>query len=169
LQEKWDKAKRLLEEVWQMLDHDPYKMSRKRLEQIRGFLQYVVQTYSGLSSYLIEFNMTIDGFRQGQDTDGWRKLEAVWKEERKEDEDWSRAEVNMKEIPELVEAVPRFWDDVRALRQLKKADKPLSREQEAQNPNEPSTVLETPLAAGLELRSKLMVTYITSTGNGVWK
>jgi hypothetical protein len=61
-QEKWDKAKQLLQEVKAMLEYDPEKLSRKRLEQIRGFLQYVVQTYSNLGSYLIGFHMTIDRF-----------------------------------------------------------------------------------------------------------
>jgi hypothetical protein len=56
-QEKWDKAKRLLHEVWTMLEDRPEKLSRKRLEQIRGFLQYVAQTYSGFASYLIRFHI----------------------------------------------------------------------------------------------------------------
>jgi hypothetical protein len=38
-QEKWTKAKDHLKEVWEMLENDPDKLSRKRLEQIRGFLQ----------------------------------------------------------------------------------------------------------------------------------
>jgi hypothetical protein len=33
-QEKWDKAKGLLKEVWEMLERDSGKLSRKRLEQI---------------------------------------------------------------------------------------------------------------------------------------
>jgi hypothetical protein len=54
---------------------------------MRGFLQYVTQTYTSLMSYLIGFHMTIDGFRRGRDEDGWKKSEALWREERKEDED----------------------------------------------------------------------------------
>jgi hypothetical protein len=38
-QEKWDKSKRLLQEVWDMLELNPTKLVRKRLEQIKGFLQ----------------------------------------------------------------------------------------------------------------------------------
>jgi hypothetical protein len=95
-QEKWNKAKRLLKEVWEMLEKNPEKLLRKRL----GFLQYVRQTYTGLTSYLIGFHMMIDGFRRGCDADGWRRAEALWKEERKDDEDWSRAEVAEEEIPE---------------------------------------------------------------------
>jgi hypothetical protein len=79
-QEKWDKSKRLLQEVWDMLELDPTKLVRKCLEQIRGFLQYVIQTYSGFASYLIGFHMTVDGFRRGRDENGWRMAEALWKE-----------------------------------------------------------------------------------------
>jgi hypothetical protein len=123
-QEKWDKSKRLLEEVWDMLELDPTKLVRKRLEQIRGFLQYVIQTYSGFASYLIAFHMTIDGFRRGRDENRWRMAEALWKEENKDNEDWDRNKVESEAIPELVSAVPRFREDVRALRRLMKADKP---------------------------------------------
>jgi hypothetical protein len=52
--------------------------------------------------------MTIDGFRQGRDENGWRLAEALWKEERKDNEDWDRNKVDSEAIPELVSAVPRF-------------------------------------------------------------
>ncbi len=81
---------------------------QKCLEQIRGFLQYVIQTYSGFVSYLIGFHMTIDGFRRGRDENGWRMAEALWREEKKADEDWDRNEVDSEAIPELVSTVPRF-------------------------------------------------------------
>jgi hypothetical protein len=83
----------LLQEVWDMLELDPTKLVRKRLEQIRGFLQYVIQTYSGFASYLTGFHMTIDGFWRGRDENGWRMAEALWKEEKKYDEDWDRSVV----------------------------------------------------------------------------
>jgi hypothetical protein len=68
--------------------------------------------------------MTIDGFRQGRDENGWRMAEALWKEERKEDKDWDRSKVESEAILELVSALPRFQEDVRVLRGLMKADKP---------------------------------------------
>jgi hypothetical protein len=55
---------------------------------------------------------------------GWRMAEALWKEETKDEEDWDRNEVESEAIPELVSAVPRFREDVRALRRVMKADKP---------------------------------------------
>jgi hypothetical protein len=78
---------------------------QKRLEQNKGFLQYVIQTYSGFASYLIGFHMTIDGFQQGRDKNGWRMAEALWKEEKKDNEDWDRSEVESEAILELVSAV----------------------------------------------------------------
>jgi hypothetical protein len=91
-----------------MLELNSKKLVQKRLEQIRGFLQYVIQTYSGFASYLIGFHMTIDGFRRGRDKNGWRMAEALWKEERKANKDWARDEVDSEAIPELVSTVPRF-------------------------------------------------------------
>jgi hypothetical protein len=62
-EDKWTKAKALLEEVQDMLDADPTLMSRLRLEQIRGFLIYVTHTYPCMVPYLISFHMTIDSWR----------------------------------------------------------------------------------------------------------
>jgi hypothetical protein len=107
-----------------MLELDPIKLVRKRLKQIRGFLQYVIQTYSGFASYLIGFHMRIDGFWRGRDENGWIIAEALWKEENKDGKDWDRNEGESEAIPELVCAVPRFREDVRALRRLMKAEKP---------------------------------------------
>ena len=47
--EKWAKAKRMLAEVSEMLKRIPKAMSRKRLEEVRGFLNYVVRTYPPLN------------------------------------------------------------------------------------------------------------------------
>jgi hypothetical protein len=62
-QEKWDKAKAQVEEIIQMIEFDPSKLYRKQLEQVRGFLQYVMQTYSGMAPYIVGFHLTIDGWR----------------------------------------------------------------------------------------------------------
>jgi hypothetical protein len=123
-QEKWDKAKAQLEEVRLMLEADPTKLPRKRLEQIRGFLQYVTQTYTSLTCYLIGFHMTIDSWRPGRDHEGWRLAQNMWERIKKEDEDWSREEVVTEEVPITVEAVPRFRADITALATLMTAEKP---------------------------------------------
>jgi hypothetical protein len=70
--EKWKRAKRLVEEVAEMIVATPTSMDRKRLEQIRGFLIYVVQTYREMTPYLIGLHMTIDFWRPNRDEEGWR-------------------------------------------------------------------------------------------------
>jgi hypothetical protein len=50
--------------------------------------------------------------------------DALWKEDKKDSEDWSWLEVEDKAIPELVATVPQFWEDMRALMRLMKGDKP---------------------------------------------
>jgi hypothetical protein len=62
-QDKWDKAKAQVEEIIIMIETDPDHLDHKRLEQVRGFLQYVTQTYSGMTPYIIGFHLTIDGWR----------------------------------------------------------------------------------------------------------
>jgi hypothetical protein len=106
-----------------MLEKNPTKMSQKRLKQIRGFLQYVTQTYTTLASFLIGFHMTIDSWRAGRDHQGWRMVQLLWQQIKKEEEDWSQTEVETKEVPILVKAVPRFKANVRALQSLMKAEK----------------------------------------------
>jgi hypothetical protein len=44
-EDKWAKMKRLLLELKGLLDSQPDELPRKRLEVIRGFLNYVTQTY----------------------------------------------------------------------------------------------------------------------------
>jgi hypothetical protein len=61
-EEKWRKAKVQLQEVLDMLEDDPTRLSRKRLEQIRGFLIYDTRTYPCMVPYLIGLHLTIDGW-----------------------------------------------------------------------------------------------------------
>jgi hypothetical protein len=78
-EEKWVKAKALLQEVLDFLDKDPENMPRKRMEQIRGFLMYVTWAYVGMTPYMIGFHMLIDSWRRGRDREDWRsKDEMYW-------------------------------------------------------------------------------------------
>jgi hypothetical protein len=71
-QEKWTKAKALLQEVLDMLDADSDNLDRKRLEQIRGFLGYVTPTYPCMIPYLIGLHLIMDGWRKNRDGSGWQ-------------------------------------------------------------------------------------------------
>jgi hypothetical protein len=77
-EEKWLKAKRLLAEVLVLLDAGSLSLPRKRLEQIWGFLMYVTRTYVGMAPYMIGFHMTIDSWRKGRDSEGWRSKDEVY-------------------------------------------------------------------------------------------
>ena len=54
----------MLDEVQALLTSDLAKLPCKRLEQIRGFLQYVTRTYTtGMIPYLIGFHLSLEGER----------------------------------------------------------------------------------------------------------
>lgn len=60
--DKWNKAKAMVDKIIGMIHQDPTKLSRKRLEEARGFLNYVVRTYPALKPYLTGLHLTIDGW-----------------------------------------------------------------------------------------------------------
>ena len=62
--DKWEKTKSHISELRTMLDTDPDKLPREWLEQIRGFLVYVVGTYRGIKPDLNGLHLTIDGDRK---------------------------------------------------------------------------------------------------------
>jgi hypothetical protein len=107
-QEKWDKAEVLAREIHAMLEKDSNMMNQKWLEQIKGFLQYVAQTDTSMTSYLIGFHTTIDLWQEGRDPEGWHFLPIIsWRNVDKPDADWGGVEeASPKEAPSLVKAVP---------------------------------------------------------------
>ena len=109
-----------------MLRQDPTKMNHKRLEQIQGFLQYVTQTYTSMTSYIIGFHMTIDLWQKGRDEEGWRLPLSSWQTLDKLEEDWMGTKGVTAELdaPALVAAVPRLIHDVAALQKLLEPEKP---------------------------------------------
>ena len=134
---KWDKAKAQVEEAIAMIHSDPNGLDRKRLEQVRGFLQYVTQTYSGMTPYIIiGFHLTIDGWRENRTKDGWWKkigpkhllgtisgnwaateeLMAMEKALEQKGEGFvTKLALGSQEPPKFVTAVPRFMSDLLAL------------------------------------------------------
>jgi hypothetical protein len=57
-QEKWDKTKRLIREMSDMVERDCLPLVR--LLQIRGFLMYVVRTYPWINPYMKGLHLAID-------------------------------------------------------------------------------------------------------------
>jgi hypothetical protein len=120
-EEKWNKTKAQLREVLEMIDANNSKLNRKRLEQIRGFLNYVAQTYDWLTPYMIGLHMTIDGWRPGRDSEGWKTkpsprvtFEKAGEEKDDHEGDWVTVESYPCQ-PDLVKGVPRLRPDVLAM------------------------------------------------------
>jgi hypothetical protein len=121
-QEKWDKVKVLLTEVIDMWETSKNNMSRKRLEQIQVFFNYVCQTYRFMTPYLIGFHMTVDSWRPNRDSEGWRlRPQHVWRAE--ESGDWEE-HVSEPDGPVEVKAVPRLRQDLEALQVLTQGTQP---------------------------------------------
>jgi hypothetical protein len=103
---------------------DSNNMCRQRLEEIRGFLVYVIRTYIGLAPYLIGIHMTIDGWRAGRDSEGWCNQKVMVKAG--EDDGWTSVGLEPTQPPTVV-AVPRLADDIAAFTELCRAKEPTLR------------------------------------------
>ena len=62
-EDKWIKMKGLLQEISDTYDNGVDCFDRKQLKEIRGFLQYICQTYQWMNPYMMGFHLTIDGWR----------------------------------------------------------------------------------------------------------
>lgn len=142
LEKKWRKALEMIDEVLAMLAENPNKLNRKRLEHIRGFLVYAMRTYLCTVPYLIGLHMSIDGWRDGRDAEGWRLKKKKTGEDSKDDTRWKLATLweDLKDEdgqtvsvdkegnqasseaylsgPDMVNAVPRLENDMKALKML---------------------------------------------------
>ena len=45
----------------------------KKLESRRGFLLYVSWTYTHMTLYMKGFHLTLDGWREDRDAEGWKR------------------------------------------------------------------------------------------------
>ena len=125
-EDKWRKTKELLAEVRLLLENDPSSLPCKRLEQVRGYLVHVAQTYPMFSSYLIGLHMTIDFWRPNRDQEGWR-LPSAFVLEMKGRGEWPE-DYESSKGPKSVKAVPRLAFDVTALERLTAGPHPLLRQ-----------------------------------------
>jgi len=135
-QKKWDKTQELVEELQQMSAAPMY--DRKRLEQIRGYLIYTSRTYKWMVPYLKGIHLTIDGWREGRDCEGFKKKKGPkprgkpnvrweWEGERWIDLDEDHlvgAMMDSPEAPDQVAGVPRLPSDIRALQRLLRGNEP---------------------------------------------
>ena len=69
-QEKWDKTKRLIAELEEMVALDCLPLTK--LLQIRGFLMYVVRTYPWINPFMKGLHLTIDSWWPFRGPDGFK-------------------------------------------------------------------------------------------------
>ena len=69
-QEKWDKTKHLIDELCEMVERGPLPL--QRMLEIRGFLMYVVRTYTWMNPYIKCMHNTIDSWCEGRAEDGFK-------------------------------------------------------------------------------------------------
>jgi hypothetical protein len=68
---KWLKLKAILQWLWEH-HTDPEGLDHKLLEQKRGFLVHMVQTYPALNPYLKGVHGTLESWRSNRDKNGFR-------------------------------------------------------------------------------------------------
>ena len=105
------------------------RVNRKRLEAIRGFLNYAVRTYPWMNTYIKGLHLTIGGWRRGRVAGGWRDnwqarskprmhipARRAWdtQDEEARQEDGTEEQ----EAPATVAVQPRLRSDIRCLLQL---------------------------------------------------
>lgn len=145
-QGKWEKTQALIRELASLVrtaaaekdkESKAARIPRQRLLEIRGFLNYVVRTYSWLNPYLKGMHNTIDGWRRDYDDDGWKlrgkALQAhlrfmPCRREHDEDAGGDGAELGgeaeTEEAPDLVVPVERLSNDVTAMLALTEGKEP---------------------------------------------
>ena len=141
---RWEKTRKLVMELKEMLDvsvatKGGKTISRQRLLEIRGYLNYIVRTYGWMNPYLKGLHNTIDGWRENRDEGGWKMTPKQLQEKlarqledvmlgRRESDDRLDGGLDLKrtvtEEPDLVAPVDRLKQDVEALIELTATTEP---------------------------------------------
>ena len=91
-------------------------MSRRLLQQVRGYRNHIAMTYPVLMTHLMGFHLTIYGWRNNRDCGGWRIIRNWFPEE---DGLFDKSYVVERDNgPEEVEARPLLKMDFEALKML---------------------------------------------------
>jgi hypothetical protein len=101
-QEKWDKARAMIQELIDEADGDPsHEFGYKRLEQIRGFLCHLAMTYDNITPFLKGLHLTLASFLPQRDSEGWKMSDRQWL--KKLDEKLTEGKISKDEADEAVE------------------------------------------------------------------
>jgi len=90
----------------------------KTLEQQRGFFVYVARTYPSLVPYLKGIHLTLDSWRLGHDSEGWKEARQVISHL------GEACPADSPQTPEFFPPVPRLASDIEGLLTLLAADTP---------------------------------------------
>ena len=71
-QEKWDRMKAICEHWRGILVKGDTDLDFKHLHSDRGFMVYVTQAYPGMKPYLKGFHLSLETWRGGRDSEGWK-------------------------------------------------------------------------------------------------
>ena len=120
-----------------------WSLDRKALDKDRGFLIHIARTFPMMVPYLRRIHNTLESWRLGRDSEGWKYSASDWVEYLGEMEDdfdssdknvrrrWKEWKVNLvqreQSTPNLVRAVEGLLNDVRALEQLFSSPVPTKR------------------------------------------
>ena len=119
-EERWNKTRSIISGWYKKLEKNSLaEFDTKTLMSERGFLIYISRTYKSMTTFLKGLHLTIDGWRSDRDEEGWKT--ATDHIRRKEPGDCKNLS---HDYPKSVKAVPRLKNDVRALMEMTKAEKP---------------------------------------------
>ena len=71
-QEKWDRMKAICKHWRVILEKGDTDLDFKRLRSDRGFMVYVTQAYRRMKPYLKGFHLSLETWRGGRDSEGWK-------------------------------------------------------------------------------------------------
>ena len=72
LQDKWDRMKNICKHWLDLLNQGKRDLDFKQLRLDQGFMVEVTQAYPGMKSYLKGFHLSLEMWRGGRDSEGWR-------------------------------------------------------------------------------------------------
>ncbi len=71
-QEKWDRMKAICKHWRTLLEQGETNLDFKQLRSDRGFMVYVTQAYPGMKPYLKGFHLSLETWREGCNSEGWK-------------------------------------------------------------------------------------------------
>jgi hypothetical protein len=115
-EERWTKTRKIVRKWLDLLIKEPESMlNTKDLLSDQGFLIYITHTYQCMILHLKGMHLTIDGWRENRDDDGWKWATA---HSQQKISGGIQETMSMTNYPDGVKAVPRLVQDLKALQKL---------------------------------------------------